>query len=149
LCSRQGFTYTEIFPLTNGQFPSLLLDDGFTNLQHLPPYANRTDILQFAGDLNYTVGKHSLKVGATDAFLRKPAPVIADNPTAGTVVALNLEQLLLGNIASYSETENANVVPTRWHNAAVYANDNYKVLSNLTLNLGVRWQLTGQPYSES
>jgi hypothetical protein len=149
LCSRQGFTYTEIFPLTNGQFPSLFLDDGFTNLQHLPPYANRTDILQFAGDLSYTLGKHSLKVGATDAFLRKPAPVIADNPTAGTVVALNLQQLLLGDIASYSETENANVVPTRWHNAAVYANDNYKLLSNLTLNLGVRWQLTGQPYSDS
>jgi hypothetical protein len=149
LCSRQGFTYTEIFPLTNGQFPSLFLDDGFTYLQHLPPYTNRTDILQFTGDLNYVFGKHSLKMGATDAFLRKPAPVIADNPTAGTVVALNLEQLLLGNIASYSETENANTVPTRWHDAAVYANDNYKVLPNLSVNLGLRWQLIGQPYSAS
>ncbi len=149
LCSRDGFTYTEIFPATNGQFPSLFLDDGFTYLQHLPPYTNRTDILQFGGDLSYLVGKHSLKFGATDAFLRKPAPVIADNPTAGTVVALNLQQLLLGNIASYSETENANMVPTRWHNAAVYANDDYKVLSNLTFNLGLRWQLTGQPFSAS
>ena len=149
LCSRDGFTYTKLFPASNGQFPSLFLDDGFTYLQHLPPYANRTDILQFGGDLNYAVGKHSLKVGATDLFLRKPAPVIADNPTAGTVVALNLEQLLLGNIASYSETENANMVPTRWHNAAVYINDNYKVLSNLTLNLGLRWQLTGQPFADN
>ena len=149
LCSRDGFTYTKIFPATNGQFPSLFLDDGFTYLQHLPPYTNRTDNLQIGGDLNYVVGKHSLKFGATDAFLRKPAPVIADNPTAGTVVALNLQQLLLGNIASYSETENANMVPTRWHNVAVYVNDNYKVFSNLSLNLGLRWQLTGQPYSDS
>jgi hypothetical protein len=149
LCSRQGFTYTPIFPPTTNQFPSLFLDDGFTYLQHLPPYSNRTDILQFTGDLAYVFGKHQLKVGGTGAFLRKPAPVIADNPTAGTVVALNLEQLLLGNVASYSQTENANTVPTRWHWLAFYGEDTYKVRSNLTFNLGLRWQLTGQPYSAS
>jgi hypothetical protein len=147
LCSRQGFTYTEIFPETTGQFPRLGLGDGFTGLYHLTPYTNRTDILQWGGDLNYFFGRHALKLGGTGAWLRKPAPVVGSNGTAGSVYAVNLGQLLLGNIASYNEIATMNPVPTRWHNAAFYAEDTYKVLSNLTFNLGLRWQLTGQPFS--
>lgn len=147
LCSRQGFTYREIFPETSGQFPTVRNGDGFTLLQHLPPYTNRTDIVQFLTDFSYAFGKHALKVGGTAAWMRKPAPVVASNPTAGNIFARNLQQLLLGNIALYSETETTNPVLTRWRNDAVYVQDNYKVWPNLTLNLGLRWQFVGQPFS--
>lgn len=71
LCSRDGFTYTKIFRATTGQFPSLFLDDGLTYLQHLRPYANRTDILQFGGDLNYAVGRSICLISPCRILLRK------------------------------------------------------------------------------
>lgn len=50
-CSRQGFTFTEVFPETNGQFPTLWgTGEGFSALWHVPPYTNRTDIVQFNSD---------------------------------------------------------------------------------------------------
>lgn len=148
LCSRQGFTYKEIFPETNGQFPTLWgTGDGFSALWHVPPYTNRTDILQWNGDFNYVFGKHTLKIGAAMLRLRKPAPSVAWNPTAGDMFAGNLHDFLLGQLAEYDETKSQNMVPTRWNNEAVYVQDTYKLLSNLTLNLGLRWQVLGQPYS--
>ena len=148
LCSRQGFTYKEIFPETNGQFPTLWgTGDGFSTLWHVPPYNNRTDILQWSGDFDYVFGKHTLKTGAGALRLRKPAPSVAWNPTAGDLFAGNLHDFLLGQVAEYDETKSQNLVPTRWNNGAVYVQDTYKLFSNLTLNLGLRWQVLGQPYS--
>ena len=148
LCSRQGFTYKEIFPETNGQFPTLWgTGEGFSALWHVPPYTNRTDILQLSSDFAYVFGKHVMKIGGTAMWLRKPAPSQADNPTAGEMFANDLHDFLLGQLASYDEVKSQNPVATRWHNDALYVQDNYKALSNLTLNLGLRWQLLGQPYS--
>ena len=150
LCSRQGFTYKEIFPETNGQFPTLWgTGEGFSALWHVPPYSNRTDILQLSSDFAYVFGKHVMKVGGTAMWLRKPAPAVAWNPTAGEMFASNLHDFLLGRVAEYDEQKSQLPVPTRWHNDALYIQDNYKALSNLTLNLGLRWQVLGQPYSAS
>lgn len=148
LCSRQSFTYKEIFPETNGQFPTMWgTGDGFSTLWHVPPYTNRTDILQFSGDFSYVFGKHALKAGGTAGWLRKPAPAVAWNPTAGEFYPGTLGDLLLGNLAEYDETETQAPVPTRWKNRAIYVQDTYKALSNLTFNLGLRWQVLGQPFS--
>jgi hypothetical protein len=148
LCSRQGFTYSEIYPETNGQFPTLLgTGEGFTTLEHLPPYSNRTDIVQLTPNMDYVFGKHTLKFGGQVAWLRKPAPSQADDPTAGSFFATDLHDFLFGQLAEYSEIQSQNNVPTRWRNEAIYVQDNYKAFSNLTLNLGLRWQVLGQPYS--
>ena len=148
LCSRQGFTFKQIFPETNGQFPTLWgTGEGFSTLWHVPPYTNRTDIVQFSADFDYVFGKHELKMGGTAAWLNKPAPAVAWNPTAGDMFAGSLHDFLLGQLAEFDETETQAPVPVRWRNQAVYVQDNYKALSNLTFNLGLRWQVLGQPFS--
>lgn len=148
LCSRQGFTYKEIFPETNGQFPTLWgTGEGFSPLWHVPPYTNRTDIVQFSADFDYVFGKHQLKIGGTAAWLNKPAPAFAWNPTAGDFFACSLPDLLVGKLCEYDETQTQAPVPVRWRNQAIYVQDNYKALSNLTFNLGLRWQVLGQPFS--
>jgi len=148
LCSRKGFTYQEIFPETNGQFPTLYgTGEGFSELQHLPPYTNRTDILQVSSNVDYLFGKHTLIFGGTWLRLRKPAPSQADTPTAGDMFASYLHNFLLGQLAEYDEVKSQNPVPTRWNNYALYVQDTYKALPNLSLNIGLRWQVLGQPYS--
>jgi hypothetical protein len=148
LCSRQGFTYTEIYPQTSGQFPTLEgTGEGFTALQHDPPYSNRTDIVQLTPNTDYEIGRHTMKFGGIWAWLRKPAPSQSENPTAGEFFATDLHDFELGQLAEYDETESMNNVPIRWSNEAIYLQDTYKVRSNLNLNLGLRWQVLGQPYS--
>ena len=42
LASRAGFTYTELFPETNGSFLVLNLNDGFGQVQHTAPFFDLT-----------------------------------------------------------------------------------------------------------
>lgn len=148
LCSRQGFDYQNIFPATNGLFPSFLgTGDGISPVYIEAPYNNRTDTTEVGSDFNYTVGKHQLTMGGAYYALRKPAPATAFNGTAGEVFANSLYDFLLGDLATYSQYESLNMVQTRWRDADIYVQDNYKLKPNLTLNLGLRWQLLGQPYA--
>jgi Carboxypeptidase regulatory-like domain/TonB-dependent Receptor Plug Domain len=145
LASRAGFTYTELFPETSGSFPSMFGVENFGAISHTAPFFNKTNNFQFKDDVAMTFGKHNLKVGFSGLAFAKLEPANGgDDETAGTVEFNSFQDLLLGNILNYSEQQSQNFVPDRARNAALYVQDDYKAASNLTLNLGLRWQYLGQ-----
>jgi outer membrane receptor protein involved in Fe transport len=148
LASRAGFTYTELFPETSGSFPSMFGVENFGAISHTAPFFNKTNNFQIKDDVAMTFGKHNVRVGFSALAFAKLEPANGgDDETAGTVDFNTFQDLLLGNILDYSEQQGQNFVPDRARNAAIYVQDDYKATSNLTLNLGLRWQYLGQIHS--
>ncbi len=146
LASRAGFTYNELFPATSGSFPTVGSVEAFGSgsgnlLAHQAPFFNKTDNWMYKDDLSYSFGKHNVKVGGELLLLRKDEPANGGgNFNAGTLSFNTYQDLLLGNIATYSEEETLNRVRGHYKNVAFYVQDDYKARRNLTLNLGLRWQ---------
>jgi outer membrane receptor protein involved in Fe transport len=151
LSSRDGFTYTELFPETSGSFPSLNQNttlDGFAPLGQGAPFRNRTDNFQYKDDLAYTTGRHNFKFGGFMRFNRKTEPANGGtNDTAGQFSFNTFTDLLQGNFATYQEEQTLNNVYDRERDYAVYAQDTYRVTQNLTLDLGLRYQILAQIFS--
>jgi len=148
LASRAGFTYTELFPETNGSFPTVNGVDGFGSVFHQAPFTNRESLLSWKDDIAYTVGSHNLKFGAFFGRSRKREPANGGGDfDAGTLTFDNFQDLLLGNIQNYQEEETLNPVYDTWHDAAFYVQDTWKATSKLTLDFGLRWQYLGQVFS--
>jgi outer membrane receptor protein involved in Fe transport len=151
LSSRAGFTYTELFPETSGSFPSLNQGstlDGFAPLGHGAPFRNRTDNFQWKDDISYAFGKHNIKFGGFMRFNRKKEPANGGtNDTAGQFSFNSFFDLLNGNFATYQEEKTLNNVYDRERDYALYVQDTWKVTQNLTLDLGLRYQVLAQIFS--
>jgi carboxypeptidase family protein/TonB-dependent receptor-like protein len=141
LASRAGFTYTELFPETNGSFPTMWGVENFGAVLHTAPFFNKTDNWLFKDDLAFTFGKHNVKAGGDFLLLRKMEPANGgDDEDAGTVIFNSFQDLLLGNLLTYQEEQTLNPVRGRYKDFAFYGQDDYKATRSLTLNLGLRWQ---------
>jgi outer membrane receptor protein involved in Fe transport len=153
LASRAGFTYTELFPETTGSIPALSGQgggslDGFGILGNGAPFKNRTDNFQWKDDLSYTFGKHNLKFGGFMRFNRKKEPANGGtNNTAGAFTFGSFDNFLLGNFDGYKEEQTQNNVYDRERDYALYVQDTWKVKQNLTLDLGLRYQILAQIFS--
>jgi hypothetical protein len=143
--------------------PNGTLDKAFTNvslsgiraagvsLQTIGPATNlpqgRTvKVEQFSDTLSWVKGKHSMVMGADIRFLQNSVPflpningafrfgttsrIVANSPNTVTIVAGN-------ETISYTE-----------HDKFFFFQDNFKVRDNLTLELGIRYENTGQPINK-
>lgn len=63
LTSREGFTYTELFPQTSGSFPRNRSVEDFDTVRHQSNYFNEAKIFQVKDNVSYTFGKHNLRTG--------------------------------------------------------------------------------------
>lgn len=106
-------------------------------------------ILQWGDDFTYVTGKHSLKTGVN-------IERIADDYTNGgaqwgSYTFPTFTAFLQGKPSNLSvngplgQTLVFGYRQTLW---AWYGQDDYKVNSRLTLNLGLRWEATSDPYSD-
>jgi len=142
-----------------GGLPSVSVSGGFTSFgrQSTNPQWQNPALLDPKVNFSWAKGKHSFKFGYEYEHIWMA--VNDNNPlygswtysggysAIGTKVADDYwADFLFGLTSSYQQA-NYFVVHLRQSLDSDYAQDDWKVLPNLTLNLGVRWEY-GSPYSE-
>ncbi len=116
------------------------------------PFVERANnTFQFANDLTWITGRHSMKFGFD---LRREAMKIAfinrpngDLTFSGARSGNSAADFLLGLPAQVRATTQQAIQDGQGWAYALYAQDEFRVNSRLTLNLGLRWELT-RPYVE-
>jgi hypothetical protein len=146
-------------PVVSGGLPSLAIS-GFTALgrQSTNPQWQNPAVLDPKVNYTWVKGNHSLKFGYEYEHIWMA--VNDNNPlygaftyggaystVSGSAVSDNYwADFLFGNTSSYS-LANYYVAHLRQTMNSAYAQDDWKVNSKLTLNVGLRWEY-GSPYSE-
>ncbi|HZT30763.1 MAG TPA: TonB-dependent receptor [Bryobacteraceae bacterium] len=118
-----------------------------------------TQSIQVVDNLSIVRGKHTFKLGET--YQKKQlnstqwgAPngayafsgIFTAAPPAATTTRLNsLADALFGYPSSYSVQTGPYQQRFRYHNFAWYLQDDWRLTSTLTMNLGVRWEFFGKP----
>jgi hypothetical protein len=119
-----------------------------------------TQSAQIVDNLSLIKGRHTMKTGGT--YQRKQlnstqwgAPngnyaftgVYTSPPPVGTPTRqAAIADALLGFPATYSVQTTPYEQRLRYSNAALYFQDDWRATTNLTLNLGLRWEYFGKPY---
>ena len=160
-----GFTFNRLFtgPNADTRIPSISLGGvtGSDYTSNWTPWNNKADDYQIRDDLSWTKGAHQLKFGFSWALYKKQQDAFANtegnftfngfytNPNTannGSCVAsstnvcgYDFADFLLGLAQAYSE--DGVKITGQWNNIspAAYVQDNWRVNSRLTLNLGLRW----------
>src|SRR5581483_2263530 len=107
--------------------------------------------------LSWTHGKHTTKFGVNDSHFTSNNANVGNNTgtlsftntSSGPTTGYALSDLLLGLPASSTEQPYVNKIYIRASNYSAYAQDDYRVTGNLTLNLGLRWEMNGAPYEKN
>jgi hypothetical protein len=109
------------------------------------PVTHADNTFQYVGSVDYTRGRHNYKAGAS--LIRRQLFSLQSNYAEGSWTFQGYQNLLEG--LYYTVTRNIDLYPPHfriWEPSA-YAMDNWRVRKNLTLNLGVRYDLF-TPYAE-
>jgi len=142
-----GFTFNRLFtgPNASNRIPSINLA-GVTGSQYTAnwtPWVNKADDYQIRDDLSWTKGAHQLKFGFSFAIYKKIQDAFANTEGNfkfdGSFTGYDYADYLLGYAQQY--TEDGVKISGHWNNVspAAYVQDNWRVNSRLTLNLGLRW----------
>ena len=135
----------------NGPFPEIIIDPWSSYARHQRGLSTIATTYLYSPSLSWTKGKHNVKFGAE---IRKLQNNFALSPHTGnftfnrnetalpgvTGTGNVLASFLLGDVDSGSFNIRART-GTRHSYTALYVQDDYKVLPNVTLNLGVRWDI--------
>jgi hypothetical protein len=117
------------------------------------PWHNKADDYQIRDDISWIKGSHQLKIGASWALYKKVQDLFGDTKGAftfnGNYTGNDVADFLLGYSNQY--TELAVQDSGKWDNKsyAAYFQDNWRVNSHLTLNLGLRWDGIPHTYEEN
>lgn len=149
----EGFTAPSIFS-ASPDIPSISVA-GYTSLTATPlNFNNFNRIFDWKDDFSKILGNHTLKVGILAMRSRKNqdnVPAIngtfsfatSRTPTTGNALA----DALLGDFYSYTEAGSFRQGWYRFTQVEPYVQDDWKVSSRLTLNLGLRWAYMQPQYS--
>lgn len=121
-----------------GRIPSATVLDGSVTIvsQGSAPYFERNLDRNIFDNFTYTAGRHTIRAGITTQQMLKTEDASEGNPS------FNFNtwgDFLLGNAAQYSQASRDVVPDLRFWNTEAYGEDNWKVSSTLSVNLGVRW----------
>ncbi|HWF45837.1 MAG TPA: TonB-dependent receptor [Bryobacteraceae bacterium] len=146
LAGIQGFSNPIITP--EQSFP-LINISGYQGYQGSPsdqrPKSIRVRDWQYDDSVTYATGKHDLKVG-TEIMPMKHVFSIGQNSVGnfsfvGTYTGNAFADFLLGYPDNATRSPFQTTQGDYGTFYAIYANDNYRITNNLTLNLGVRFEI--------
>jgi len=107
------------------------------------PWLNRCDDYQIREDVSWTKGAHQIKIGGSWAIYKKQQDLFGDTQGAfsfnGSYTGTPFADFLLGYASSYNELAVQDHGQWNAQSWAAYVQDNWRVNSRLTLNLGLRW----------
>jgi len=142
-----GFTFNRLFtgPNVDTRIPSINLSGvtGSNYTSNWTPWNNKADDYQLRDDISWTRGPHQFKFGGSWALYKKTQDAFANTQGNfsfnGLYSGYDYADFLLGYAQQY--TEDGNKITGQWNNIspALYFQDNWRVNSRLTLNLGLRW----------
>ena len=140
-----GLNVAEIFPENRAnRIPDISFSQGWGGISTGSwPWANKNQVYTWSDTLGHVVGAHSLKMGGLyqwqikdqDAF----GPTQGSFNFNGSFTGNAIADFLLGMPNSYSELDIQRTGRYRYHQIEAFFQDDWKVSSRLTLNLGVRW----------
>jgi hypothetical protein len=133
-----GDTITNIaLPTLNGR--TLLGIGPATNL----PQGRVGKVYQIADNISWSLGKHNLIFGAEFKHLSEVSPFL---PNFNGAFNFNTAQRLINNApGSIGLTVGDPTLAYKENDQYYFIQDDFKIKPNLTLNLGVRYEYTGQP----
>ena len=147
-----GLTNTLPFSDPYGRVPGVSFGAGSISGVGIPsaPYHERNIDKQLYDNLSLVRGNHSIRVGGSSQWMRKSE----NGPTATngsfTFLAANgnpgFANFLLGQATSFSQASRDIIPDIHFINLEFYGQDDWKIRSNLTLNLGVRYSFFGTPH---
>jgi hypothetical protein len=148
-----GFDFNRVFdgPNADSRIPSIDLagSTGANFTTNWTPWTNKADSYQIKDDVSWTRGKHQFHIGGDWLLYKKIQTYFANTEGNftfnGNFTGNDFADYLLGYASSYSE--DAVQSAGHWNNVswAAYFQDNWRVNSRLTLNLGLRWD--GVPHT--
>jgi len=106
---------------------------------------------QISGDLSWLRGRHTIKTGAL--FLRSQNPIFNNRNTVGTFTfngaytGDGMADFLLG-LTNQWAWASALTVSMRAHNLGMFVQDDWKINERLTLNLGLRYEVSPPWYEK-
>jgi carboxypeptidase family protein len=154
-----SMTMTGLFPNFGGKLPGFKVTGNstayggtFEEDQAYIPWNNANPTYTFRDNMIKVIGKHTLQFGAYVAIAQKNEQSSfgsiqgfltfdAANTTVGTGNAF--ADLLTGRIAKFQQVNSAPKYYFRYQIVEPYLQDDWRITSRLTLNLGVRMSLFG------
>lgn len=140
LASAMGMANVNVSSVTSG-LPRTTVLGGYSALGGtvFSPLIDFSEAYQYQGTVIYTRGAHDLKFGGQ--LIRRQATSLQSVTATPQWQFSNLETFLQGTfVYDFRSLSTANP-HYRWWESSFYAQDDYHVLSKLTLNLGLRYDV--------
>ena len=121
------------------------LDGSVTSIgvSNILPQGREQRTYQYTDNFSFTKGTHNFKVGAEYYALN--ANSFFDSNLRSSINFNSFADFAAGNPASYTQNFGNSVRNNVVHNAFAFAQDDWKVTRNLTINMGVRYEWAGGP----
>ena len=135
-----GEAYTNIAFSIAGQSGAALQGiGGATNL----PQGRIVDVYQFSDKLAWNIGSHALNFGVDFRYLKNSVPFL---PNINGVVRYQSMSALVNNLpTSVTLADGQADLAYKQYDQFYFVQDDWRIKQNFTLNLGVRYEYSGQP----